>query len=82
MSIYGGDNVENSGLVFTNSLGNNLSISTVYKNYKRLVARIGIPKARFHDLRYTYAVTALQSGDDVKTVQEKLGHHTVSYIAM
>lgn len=32
-----------------------------------------------HDLRHSYAVAALQSGDDVKTVQENLGHHTAAF---
>lgn len=29
---------------------------------------------RFRKLRHTYAVMAIQSGDDMKTVQENLGH--------
>ena len=70
---------EDAGLVFTNELGRNLSAQTVYLNYKKIVAEIGIPKSRFHDLRHSYAVAALQSGDDVKTVQENLGHHTASF---
>ena len=40
---------------------------------------MGIPEARFHDLRHSYAVAALRSGDDVKTVQETLGHHTAAF---
>ena len=31
------------------------------------------------DLRHSYAVAALQSGDDIKTVQENLGHHTAAF---
>ena len=37
------------------------------------------PLARFHDLRHSYAVAALRSGDDIKTVQENLGHHTAAF---
>ena len=70
---------ENSGLVFTNELGGHLVHGTVYNNFKRIVQSIGIPEARFHDLRHSYAVAALQSGDDVKTVQEALGHHTAAF---
>jgi integrase len=65
--------------VFTNEVGEHLKHVTVYKNYKRIVESIGIPSARFHDLRHSYAVAALQSGDDVKTVQENLGHHTAAF---
>jgi integrase len=51
----------------------------VYKNFKRIAASIGIPDARFHDLRHSYAVAAIRSGDDIKTVQENLGHHTAAF---
>jgi len=70
---------ENSGLVFTNQLGGHLAHFTVYKHFKRIVWDIGIPKARFHDLRHSYAVAALQAGNDVQTVQETLGHHAASF---
>lgn len=70
---------ENTGLVFTNELGHNLSAQTVYLHYKKIVISLDIPEAGFHDLRHSYAVAALQSGDDVKTVQENLGHHTASF---
>ena len=70
---------ENSDLVFTNQLGGHLAHFTVYKHFKKVVREIGIPDARFHDLRHSYAVAALQAGDDVKTVQETLGHHAASF---
>ena len=40
---------------------------------------IGLESCRFHDLRHSYAVAALQSGGDIKTVQENLGHHTAAF---
>jgi len=43
------------------------------------VAELGYPTLRFHDLRHTYAVNALRSGDDIKTVQGNLGHHTAAF---
>jgi len=66
-------------LVFTNELGANLSAQTVYLHFKKIAASIGRPDARFHDLRHSYAVAALQSGIDVKTVQDNLGHHTAAF---
>lgn len=68
-----------TGLVFTNGLGAHLSPHTVHHNYKRIVESIGLPEARLHDLRHSYAVAALQSGDDIKTVQGNLGHATASF---
>lgn len=66
-------------LVFTNELGHNLCAQTVYLHFKKLIAEAGYPDTRFHDLRHSYAVAALQSGDDIKTVQENLGHHAAAF---
>lgn len=38
-----------------------------------------MPESRFHDLRHSYAVAAIRSGDDIKTVQGNLGHATASF---
>ena len=65
--------------VFTDEIGAHLSPNTVYHNYKRIVASIGLPDARFHDLRHSYAVAAIRSGDDIKTVQSNLGHATAAF---
>ena len=37
------------------------------------------PMERFHDLRHSYAVASLESGDDIKTVQANLGHATAAF---
>lgn len=66
-------------LVFTNELGDNLSHSTISHTFKRIMRRIGHPDTRFHDLRHTYAVAAIQSGVDIKTIQQNLGHYSVSF---
>lgn len=34
---------------------------------------------RFHDLRQSFAVTSLSSGDDIKTVQTNLGHASAQF---
>lgn len=68
-----------ASLVFTNDIGQHLAHHTVYKNYKAIVSEMNINESRFHDLRHSYAVIALQNGDDAKTVQETLGHHTAAF---
>lgn len=70
---------EDNNLVFSNALGNFLSYRTVYDCFKRIVARLGLPSVRFHDLRHSYAAAALRAGDDIKTVQENLGHQTAAF---
>lgn len=66
-------------LVFTNKLGARLTHSTIGRHYKIIVNQIGRPDARFHDLRHTYAVNALQEGDSPKTIQQNLGHATATF---
>ena len=66
-------------LVFTNEFGGHLCHFTVYKHFKAVAKKIGMPNARFHDLRHSYAVAAIESGDDIKTVQDNLGHATASF---
>lgn len=70
---------EGSGMVFTNETGGFLSYRTVYDCFKRIAAQIGTPETRFHDLRHSYAVAAIRSGDDIKTVQGNLGHATAAF---
>ncbi|MBQ4578220.1 MAG: tyrosine-type recombinase/integrase [Clostridia bacterium] len=65
--------------MFTNELGGHLVDNTVYKNFKKVVASIGMPDVRFHDLRHSYAVAAIRAGDDIKTVQGNLGHATAAF---
>lgn len=66
-------------LVFTDELGGHLMPHTVYHRFKDIVTSIGCPDTRFHDLRHSYAVAAIRAGDDIKTVQENLGHATASF---
>ena len=70
---------DDSGFVFTDELGHHLSASSVYKSFKKVMEQIGSPSTRFHDLRHSYAVASIKSGDDIKTVQENLGHATAAF---
>lgn len=67
------------GLVFTDPLGTHIKHDVIYRNLKRIFASIGAPELRFHDLRHSYAVLSLQSGCDIKTVQENLGHYAAAF---
>ncbi len=66
-------------LVFTDELGNHIKHDVVYRNLKRIFQEMGTPQMRFHDLRHSYAVLSLQSGCDIKTVQENLGHYAAAF---
>lgn len=66
-------------LVFTTETGRYINNKTLYMNYKRIMKKLGMAELLFHDLRHTYAVNSLRAGDDIKTVQENLGHSTASF---
>lgn len=71
------NNSEN--LVFTTQMGRYINNKTIWMNFKRIVTELGMPELRFHDLRHTFSINSLQAGDDIKTVQENLGHATASF---
>ena len=79
MKVNAGSMWQEHNFVFTNEVGEPVSPNTVYNTYKRLMASIGLPNSRMHDLRHSYAVASLMNGDDIKTVQENLGHTSASF---
>ena len=65
--------------MFTNEFGRYVSYRAIFDSFKRIVKRVGLPDARIHDLRHTYAVNCIRAGDDIKTVQGNLGHATAAF---
>ena len=65
--------------VFPSPNGGPISPDSVNNMLKRVLARAGIPKVRFHDLRHTFATIALQNGVDIKTVSGMLGHFSTGF---
>lgn len=66
-------------LVFTTETGRYVNNVMLYQRFKYIMRKLGKPEMRFHDLRHTYAVNSLRAGDDIKTVQENLGHSTAAF---
>lgn len=69
----------NTNLVFTNERGENLSIRKIEKHFKKCVKNIGRPDVRLHDLRHSYAILSILAGDDIKILQENLGHYSAAF---
>jgi integrase len=65
--------------VFTDAVGDHMKQKTIDRHFKWIAEKIGMPELRFHDLRHSFAVASLQAGDDIKTVQENLGHHSAAF---
>ena len=51
-----------------------MSPDSVLHMLQQVLKRAGLPRIRFHDLRHTFATTALQSGVDIRTVSGMPGH--------
>ena len=69
----------NDEYVFPSPNGGPISPDSVNNMLKRVLARAGIPKVRFHDLCHTFATIALQNGVDIKTVSGMLGHFSAGF---
>ena len=67
------------GLVFTSERGEPLTQQGVDDRFKTLIKSADLEGVRFHDLRHSYAVAAIRSGDDIKTIQGNLGHATAAF---
>ena len=65
--------------VCVDALGEILTPQYVTRHFKFILRHNGLKNIRFHDLRHSYAVAALRSGDDIKTVQGNLGHATAAF---
>lgn len=72
------ENDLSSGLIFRQRLGQIHTNTSLALATKKAGAAIGIPDLHPHDLRHSYAVAALRSGADIKTVQHNMGHHSAS----
>jgi integrase len=74
-----GLDVTELGLVFTKVDGTPIHPDIFTQTFERLVARLGLPRIRLHDLRHTHATLGLASGVPAKVMSDRLGHSTVAF---
>jgi len=64
-------------LVFPNEAGQPINHSNMRSRYfYPALEKAAIKKIRFHDLRHTYASLLIEQGENIKYVQDQLGHST------
>ena len=68
-----------SGLVFTEVDGRPLDPESVAKVFDRRVARSGLPRVRFHDLRHTHVAHLIAAGEQPLLIARRLGHASSSF---
>ena len=67
-------------LIFVTELGRPVNVnSLVYKHFKPILKRAGLPNIRLYDLRHTAATLALTVGVSPKVVSEQLGHTSAAF---
>ena len=74
-------NYDYDGYVFVNELGERMRPNYLTEYFPKYIAKHGMPKMRFHDLRHSCASMLLANDVPLKQIQEWLGHSDISTTA-
>jgi integrase len=73
-----GNNYKDQDLVNCNKMGEPISPMMAYIEFKNLSRDINLPEIKLHDLRHTFSTMFLENGGNIKTLQQILGHASIS----
>ena len=67
--------------MFASAIGTPLDSRNVTHALQAALARAGLPRQRFHDLRHAYATLMLEDVEELAVISRSLGHATISTTA-
>ena len=73
-----GGSYHDNGLLFPGHLGEPLNPMALTRAYQSYAKRLGMERARLHDLRHFHASVMLQSGASLLLVSRRLGHASIA----
>jgi len=73
-----GSSGRETAALFINARGSRMSADAMRKRFDRLLAQAGVGGATPHTMRHTFATELLEGGADLRSVQEMLGHASLS----
>ncbi len=75
---WAGDRWQETGHVFTSTIGTPLDDCNVTHQFHRILKTAGLPRLRFHDLRHTCATLLIAQGVHPRYVMDILGHSQIA----
>ena len=79
--LAAGPDWQDHGLVFSTGRGTPIEPRNLYRDFRRILKRAGLPVMRFHDLRHSAASLMLAQGIPLRSIQEILGHSSIAITA-